>query len=79
MSAADQAPPAPSWETDPVIPGVRLLHVGLVFMHEGQPFHLRLDDPRVQVVQDSDGLIHGHIDADQVVRLWVPQELLDAR
>lgn len=78
MSEADQAPPEPTWDTDPVIPGVRMLQVGLMFMFNEMPFHVRLDDPAVRVVDDSDGLIHGHIDGDQVVRLWVPRELVEA-
>jgi hypothetical protein len=79
MSDAEKPAPAPpAWHNTPVIEGVRMLSIGLVGVAAGQPFHVPLDDPRVEVVQDSDGLVHGWIDGGYLIKLFVPQELIDA-
>lgn len=78
MSEGNQAPPEPTWETDPIIEGARLLQIGLMFMVNEMPFHVRLDDPAVRVVDGSDGHVRGFIDGDRVVRIWMPRELVEA-
>jgi hypothetical protein len=52
---------------------------GYLFWTVGdQAFHVHHADPRVRVLGGTDGLIHGMVEGDTLVRLWVPKELMDA-
>lgn len=79
MSEQDPGPPPePTWESDPPIAGARYSN-GYAFWSDGDlAFHVHRSDPRVRVVDDSDGHVRGLVQNGELVRLWLPQQVIDA-